>query len=64
MLQHRNDVGLICLMIHTRPLGIEPGVLTTVDTNATIMLDYLMSIDNLCVSMLMTNTNRVIRLRS
>ena len=54
----------ICLIIHTRSLGIEPGVLATVDTNATFMLHYLMSSDNSCVSMLMTNTKRVIRIRS
>ena len=37
------------MIIHTRSPGIEPRVLTTVDTNASIVLHYLMSIDNLCV---------------
>ena len=55
---------LICLIIHTRSLGIEPRVLTTVDTNASIVLHYLMSIDNLCVIIFMTNTNVVRRIRS
>ena len=67
MLQLGNDIGvhaLFCLIIHTRSLGIEPRVLTTVDTNASIVLHYLMSIDNLCVIIFMTNTNVVRRIRS
>ena len=52
------------MIIHTRSPGFEPRVLTTVDTNASIVLHYLMSIDNLYVIILMTNTNVVIRLRS
>ena len=63
-LEYEREVNsLFYLIVHTRSLGIEPGVLTTVDTNAAIVLHYLMSIDNLCVIILMTNTNRVIRIR-
>ena len=64
-LEYEREINSLCyLIIHTRSLGVEPGVLRRVDTNATILPHYLMSFDNLCVIILKASTYLSINIQS